>query len=387
MHILIIGIGNPPPFFIYRRLELLVQYGVDLTVVVQEHQVLDIDKVKVIRLPGSFSIIGYFKSIFLALFNPGAFFKLLSLSEGKGFARKLLWSLKHVPILQAAHPDVIHIQWLGSVAPFLWLKNFYSSPVMASARGSQITIYPFTRPGYSDTMRKAMQESTYIHCVSKDLEQACMNLGAKKNQIVVNYNGINLQQFSLPEKPSEHAFLTLVSVGVFMWRKGFLYQLQILHKVLLSGYKTRLLWVAYGPDREGLEYVSYRMGLKDQVIFAGESAIQDVPSWLHQADIYISTSVSEGLSNSVVEAAACGLPIVTFECEGMDEIVENGVNGFIIPFGDVDAMVQKIIYMANHPDERRKMGLASRKIAEERFDENKWVLHMIETYKSIARNK
>ena len=388
LRILIIGLGNPPPYFIFRRLELLDSKGIKLIVVAQENQALDnFQNAEIIRIPKKIYTLNGVKAILGSLSNLHYFFKLFGLKRNYNFIKRLTWSLKYISILRIKNPDLIHIQWIGSVAEFIWLRRFYSCPIIASARGSQVTIYPVTRYGYMGLIKEAIKNLDYIHCVSKDIEKTCLELGANKEQTIVNYNGINLQQFHPTGFHPENTVFSMISVGVFMWRKCYLHQLQILQKTLAKGFKVRLIWVGYGPDREGLEFISRKMGIQQFVYFAGESEIYDVPLWLRKSHAYISTSISEGLSNSVVEAASSGLPILAFSCEGMNEVIVNGVNGFIVPFGDINGMVEKVIYLAAHPEERIKMGIASRRIAEERFDEHVCVQQMIENYKSIAGKK
>lgn len=104
---------------------------------------------------------------------------------------------------------------------------------------------------------------------------------------------------------------------------------------------------------------------------------------LRSSDIYISTSAAEGLSNAVLEAVACGLPVVAFDCEGMNEVIENGHNGFIVPFGDLDAMKEKIQLLYNDRQLLETMGSKGASIAIEKFDYRVHIQKMIEFYKSL----
>ena len=117
----------------------------------------------------------------------------------------------------------------------------------------------------------------------------------------------------------------------------------------------------------------------------GKIAASELPVWLNQADVYVSASAAEGLANSVVEASACGLPVVTFACEGMAEVLEDQVTGFILPFGDVEGMTEKIQILKDSPERSMQMAEAARARMIEKFDEKKWVSHMIETYKTIEK--
>jgi glycosyltransferase involved in cell wall biosynthesis len=387
INVLIIGIGDPVPTFIHRRLRTLIKYDVNITVAASNQLPNDLIGLKYIRIVRKFTVNTIAVSFIKACVNFSAFVKMMRIRTDLTFFNRLVWALKYLPLACAKRPDIIHLQWIAAATEYSWLRNFFSSPIIASARGSMVTVYPVTRPGYRNIIEKAIQQVDYIHCVSNDMAIVCEKLGARKDQLIVNYNGLDLNHFIPSSTDNVNTIFTLISAGTLMWRKAYIYQLHIVKKLLLSGYHVKLTIIGDGPDREALVYTAKVLGISQHIELAGKLAEAELPVMLNRADIYISTSLAEGLANSVVEAVACKLPVVCFECEGMHEVIEQGVNGFIVPFGDVDGMVEKIIHLATHPDERVRMGLASRKIAEERFDENVCVQQMIKNYKSIAEKK
>jgi glycosyltransferase involved in cell wall biosynthesis len=383
--VLIIGIGNPIPSFIYRRLLTLTKNGVKLTVVTdygQELQLMGAEIVSISRKQNLSTLLIGIRNVFEM---PLLLLKMLRIRKQLPLAQRIKWAIKYLPLLRIKTPDVIHIQWLSSVPEMEWLKHFFSCPMVASARGSQVTVYPFTRPGYRETIERAIQQVDCIHCVSNDIANVCVELGAPKEKIRVNYNGIDLQKFfpAQAKAKSTDSFV-LISVGAMMWRKGFVYQLQVLKRLREKG-DVKMLWIGEGPDREALQYQAIKLGVADHVTFAGKVKTDELPSRLNQADVYISTSAAEGLANSVVEASACGLPVVAFACEGMEEVLEDGVSGFILPFGDIEGLVAKIQLLMDKPELRIQMANAARQRMVEKFDEKKWVSHMIEIYKSIEK--
>lgn len=103
----------------------------------------------------------------------------------------------------------------------------------------------------------------------------------------------------------------------------------------------------------------------------------DMPEILQQADIAILPSYHEGVPRFLLEAAACGLPLVATDIEGCRVVVRNGVNGFLVPVRDPRALADSIEILVKDPKLRIEMGIASRKIAESEFDEriilDKWL--------------
>ena len=93
-----------------------------------------------------------------------------------------------------------------------------------------------------------------------------------------------------------------------------------------------------------------------------------VKSWLAQASVYVLPSYREGVPRSTQEAMAMGRPVITSDAPGCRETVIDGVNGFLVPVRDPDALAKTMIIFIENPSLIEKMGLASRKIAEDRFD-------------------
>lgn len=382
--ILIIGAGNPIPSFIYRRLLALKAAGIRLIVALENQQKLkDLEDVEVVRIGGKQTLYTQVRITLRALIHFPIFFGLMSNRPDLPIIARIKWAAIYLPLVRISRPDIVHFQWLIAVYEFRWLRRYFHSTFIGSARGSQVTVYPITRQGYREKVRSAIAASDYIHCVSADMATACERMGASREKLIVNYNGIDLEKFTPREKAIHTAGFTLISVGSMIWRKGLIFQLQVLKLLVMQGLDVRLVWVGEGIDKEGLVYTANALGIDDRITFVGRVASEELPSLLTTADAYVSTSIAEGLANSVVEAIACGLPVVAFECEGMSEVVQDNVNGFIVPFGDCELLAEKIGMLLNKPQLLRVMGQAARKIAIDRFNQFEWTDRMIEKYEAI----
>jgi glycosyltransferase involved in cell wall biosynthesis len=95
----------------------------------------------------------------------------------------------------------------------------------------------------------------------------------------------------------------------------------------------------------------------------------------HSASVYVLPSYAEGRPRTVLEAMACGLAILTTDARGCREAIEPGVNGYLVPVKSAEALSERMIQLCREPDRVREMGLASRRIAEERYD----VAHVTKT--------
>lgn len=114
---------------------------------------------------------------------------------------------------------------------------------------------------------------------------------------------------------------------------------------------ARLTILGDGPCRQELEALSRRLGQDRRIAFPGEVA--DVTPYLREADVYLSTSVSEGMSNALLEAMSHGVMPVVSRVSGADDLVEEGVSGFLFPPGDENALATRLEESLGMTSERR----------------------------------
>lgn len=382
--------GASPPSFVVRRLEQLAALGIECYVDADEQDRATFEErgLRTLRLPSSkfYSCGDWFRLTSGILCSPVKFKRLLinSPSNHKLYSR-FFWSIKMWPIVQVNNVDLIHLQWISMGESYCWLRNFFNCPIMASARGSQVTTYPSTRKGYIELLTKSFDQIDLIHCVSESIISKCLLLGAPSNKIVLNYNGVDTQQFSPSEQAQNKGVFSMISIGRLVWGKGFVYQLFVLKELIKNGIPARLLIVGSGPEERILKFMSSKLNIEAFVTFAGQLGEQQVLSHLQNANVYISTSIAEGLSNSVMEASACGLPVVAFECEGMQEVIDDGVTGSIVDYGDLRVFVDRLKLIAENPRIRTEMGLAGRNKMEVELNSTKCVKEMIDIYHKTQR--
>jgi glycosyltransferase involved in cell wall biosynthesis len=120
-----------------------------------------------------------------------------------------------------------------------------------------------------------------------------------------------------------------------------------------------------GDLREELAARTAQLGLSEQIEFRGD--INDVPTLLRDADIYVQPSFQEGMPNSVLEAMAAGLPIVATHVSGNVDLVTDGDNGLLVPPGDAAALAAAIGRLLEDPALAQRMGQRSRLRVEREF--------------------
>jgi glycosyltransferase involved in cell wall biosynthesis len=142
------------------------------------------------------------------------------------------------------------------------------------------------------------------------------------------------------------------------------------------GADVRVLLVGSGPERENLQRQATN-ALEGRVCFVGDSS--RVPQMLNAMDVFVLPSLKEGMSNTLLEAMASGLPVLATNVGGNPEIVENDVNGCLFTPGDAQWLASKLHLLAHSPALIHQLGTAARNRAIESFS----LSRMLETYRSF----
>jgi glycosyltransferase involved in cell wall biosynthesis len=155
--------------------------------------------------------------------------------------------------------------------------------------------------------------------------------------------------------------------------------------VLQSLPQTRLVLVGEGPLRQELESLVAEMGLSRSVIFAG--AVADTAPLYRDLDVFVLPSLSEGTSISVLEAMACGVPVVATAVGGTPDLLGGGACGLLVPSGDAAAMASAIIRLLRNSELRSQLAANGRERVTSGFSQLAMVIAYEELYRSILRKK
>jgi glycosyltransferase involved in cell wall biosynthesis len=128
---------------------------------------------------------------------------------------------------------------------------------------------------------------------------------------------------------------------------------------------SRLVIVGSGPEQSGLERLAHELGVHRQCLF--QPAVADVAPWLRSIDIFVLPSLSEALSNSLMEAMACGCASIASSVGGNPELVRDGQTGLLFQPGSVQELLEKLLLVAGDPELRQRLAQASARAIQERF--------------------
>ena len=198
-----------------------------------------------------------------------------------------------------------------------------------------------------------------------------------KVQVLYNPNRFDERHPAMQAGPTDGVVRCLYLAN-YIAGKGHLHGLQAFAQAYAQNPALRLRFVGGDMGLEknralkaSLERAAVEMGLGDVVNCDGYSS--DVELDIKQADIVLNFSESESFSHTCLEACAFGRPIVATHCGGPEEIVDDGVSGFLVAVGDTQAMAAAILALAMDPLLRQRMGHAGSKIVRKRFSESSFL--------------
>lgn len=212
--------------------------------------------------------------------------------------------------------------------------------------------------------------------------------GVAPGRVVSIPTGIDLERFRPGERESARAELGLPAPSTLI---GIVATLRSWkgHRFLLDAFaslerpRLHLVIVGDGPQREALGAQVDRLGIGERVLFAGNR--DDVAPWMRAFDLFCLPSyANEGVPQSLMQAMACGLAVITTPVGSIPEIVTDGINGVIVPAQDATALARAVAALIDDPARRAALGARALTDARERFGEARMVERMIEVFRTAA---
>ena len=291
-----------------------------------------------------------------------------------------------VRIMRKYRPHIVHTRNWGAIEAVVAAKLAGVPVVTHSEHGYEVDMFAGL-----PMRRRLFRRATYamadsIFAVTRELrDYHARQAWIRPERIGVLYNGVDTLRFA-PSKESRIATrngLGLPEDSFVVGTVGRLVPIKDQQTLLNAaallaerGINVRVLLVGSGPERENLQSRATGL-LQGKVCFAGDSS--SVPEMLNTMDVFVLPSLNEGMSNTLLEAMACGLPVLATNVGGNPEIVENDINGCLFTPRDVGWLAEKLQFLAQHPALVHRLGTAARNRAIETFS----LSRMLEGYRSF----
>lgn len=249
--------------------------------------------------------------------------------------------------------DLIHAQWLYSGMIASIVKMLRGTPFIVTLRGSDVW---YAQKGnlHGLISRWVIRQADFVTTVSNELSQWAIQQGLPAQAVVVIRNGVDIGK-AIDRKPSAST-CDFIFVGNLVQGKGVDYLIQALSLVHRFEKDISLTVVGEGDAHDQLQSLVNEKGLRGIVRFTGRRSSEDVPLLMRQSECFVLPSLSEGMPNVILEAMACGLPVVASNLPGIREVVKDEETGFLVEPRDVEGLAKKLLILVRNPERRQKMG-------------------------------
>jgi len=222
-------------------------------------------------------------------------------------------------------------------------------PFFAKVHGSDIDFLAW-RPRRRRAVGPALRGSRKVICVSDTLRAKVNQLGVPLQDIALIRNGVDQKRFRIRSRNKcrealgvPHDRPMILFVGSLDWVKGGALLPRVVAALTpVMGHKPLLYMIGAGPLRSSIEQEIEASGLWEDVHLLGQRPHAEVPLWLGAANVLCVPSREEGCPNIILEALACGRPVVATKAGGIPEVVRDGENGVLVAVEDTPAMAASL---------------------------------------------
>jgi glycosyltransferase involved in cell wall biosynthesis len=294
-------------------------------------------------------------------------------------------------LIEKIKPNIVHAHYVTSYGTLASLLGF--KPLVITTWGSDILVTPQKFLPSKWAVKYALSKADLITCDAEHMKKAMIKLGTEESKIKIINFGIDTKKFSPgPENEKLKKELGFSDSDIVISLRSLdpIYDIETLIKaaplILQVIPKVKFIIVGKGPQENELRELTKKLNIEESIKFAGFIQNDDLPKYLRTADVYVSTSLSDGgIAASTAEAMACGLPVVITDTGDNRKWIQDNKNGFIIPIKSPKILAERIIYLLKNENLGRKFGEVNRKIIEEKNDYYKEMAKMEEVYQELIR--
>lgn len=222
-------------------------------------------------------------------------------------------------------------------------------------------------------LREKVKFAKFIACISQYCKSQMMLFSDPEDwhKLEIVHCGIDMNNYTISTRQVDVAAgqpLKLLYVGRLAAEKGVPVLLRSLIALKNEGYAFQLTLLGDGAERAALEAEVKEHGLDQMVHFGGFASQETVKSTLQASDVFVLPSFAEGVPVSLMEAMACGVPVIGTNVGGVTELIEHGVSGLVVAPSDEVALKNAISKYSDNPALRESVKLAARQVVEKSFN-------------------
>jgi glycosyltransferase involved in cell wall biosynthesis len=275
--------------------------------------------------------------------------------------------LKFFLKIHTIKPDIVQVLDLN-MGIAAWLpRKILKIPYVVWGRGDDV----YQQSRFSRIITKPiLKNADAILALTENMRINLKNI--YPTEIYVIPNGIDLEKYNgetiFPDRKS--GTKNILFVGRLRLVKGVQYLITAMKKIHEEIPDAQLILVGDGEERERLAELSIQLGIQKYVQFIGIVPQEVVKTFMQHADVFVLPSLSEGFPNVILEAMACGLPVIASRVGGIPDIITNDTNGYLVEVKDTNDMAKKILLLLSDDTLRKKISDNNRDLVKKYAWEN-----------------
>lgn len=298
-------------------------------------------------------------------------------------------------IFKKIRPDIVNVHYASGYGTLARIANV--KPILLSVWGSDLYEFPKRNKINEKILKMNLNNAYAIASTSKNMKEEVERLIPNiKSEIHIIPFGVDMNKFKRIQKNESDEKEFRIGLVKGLEEKYGVSDLivafsKVLQKVKAQKYKkTKITLYIYGEgsQRKKLEDLIQKLDLQESVFLKGKIKNDLVPNVLNGFDLFCVTSKLESFGVSVVEAMACGVPVIASAADGFKEIIDNNRTGIIVPIGDTEKIATAIIEMMNNKEKREKIAQNALLEVNAKYNINDNIESMITLYDNIiVKNK
>ena len=299
-----------------------------------------------------------------------------------------------ISLLDTQPYDVIHCQFgtIGPAASMLRQAGFIQGKLVTIFRGIDISRH--VQKHGEDVYDELFDQGDFFLANCEFFRRRAIKLGCDPQKIVVHGSGIDCQKFAFqPRQAPTHGPVRIATTGRLVEKKGIEYAIRAIAQVAQVHPSIEFCIIGDGPLKASLQNLIDQLEVTAIIKFLGWKNQQEIIDILDTCQIFVAPSVTakdgnqDAPVNTLKEAMAMGLPVISTHHGGIPELVEDGVSGFLTPERNADAISEKLRYLIEHPEVWPQMGQAGRARVEALYDMNKLNDELVELYQQLLSSE
>jgi len=291
-------------------------------------------------------------------------------------------------ILKTQKIDIIHHMFpavYGQTFSLLAIRERFSQPFIFGPVSAHFTRRPLDEKIISKVASilhfKTISKCSHLIAITEQVKRIYSKL-LDEDKISVIPLGVDTKLFQPKEERTKEEFEVLFTGSLYPL-KGIEYLIKSMKHVICMQKRVKLRIVGEGPEKERLKFLIGKLGLRDKVIFEGFVPHDKIVKYYQNCDVFCFLTLGEPFGIAILEAMACGKPVIASKIGGPAEIVKDAETGFLVNPRDTETVAERIIQLIKDEKLRKKMGRKARKIVVEKYSLEKVSEEYYRLYRSL----